>query len=199
MKNIFIDCGSNIGWAVKFYTKLYSFENWDYVCIEPNPHCVNVLKENFGTHPNVKILPMAVSSIKKTCNFIFSSRLSEGGTINPYKIEENVEAVSVETITIDELLKLSSEYDKKFIKIDIEGEEFDLMEQMIREEKYKYFSKIVCEFHSDYMKEINFYPRQYEIVDFFQKNNYLVKQISKNQYLFEDATMPSIQATIQAH
>jgi len=199
MKNIFIDCGSNIGWAVNFYTKLYSFENWNYICIEPNPYCVNVLKENYGSNENIQILQFAVSAVKKTANFRFSSRLGEGGTINDFKIEKSVETVSVNTITIDELLSLIEPYDKKIIKIDIEGEEFDFMEQMIREKKYKHFSKIVCEFHSDYMTSRNFYPRQYEIVEFFRKNNYLIKQISTNQYLFEDDLMQSIQDTIQAH
>lgn len=199
MKNIFIDCGSNIGWAINFYTTLYPFVDWNYVCVEPNPYCVNELKKKFGSNPNIQILQFAVSSFKKTTNFRFSSKLSEGGTINDYKIEKNVETVSVNTITIDDLLKLTEPYDKKIIKIDIEGEEFDFVEQMIREKKYNHFSKIICEFHSDHMIGDKLYPRQNEIVEFFRKNNYLIKEISKNQYLFEDDTMQSIQNSIQAH
>lgn len=199
MKNIIVDCGSNIGWIVDHYIKMYPYTEWDYICIEPNPYCVQVLKEKFKSNENIKILQNAVSSIKKTCSFRFSSRLSEGGTINSNKIESASETVVIETITLPEISDLCSSYDKKIIKIDIEGEEYDLMDYMISNNLHLQFSKIICEFHSDYMNDLNYYNRQNKIVNFFKEKDYLVKEISKNQFLIEDNSMLSIQDIIIAH
>lgn len=201
MKNVFIDCGSNIGWAVDFYKNIYPFEDWMYMLIEPNPNCANVLRNNYSLFPNIKIFENAVSTENKIYEFKFHTTLSEGGTINPYKIEDKNNVTNVAGITIENILSITKDYNKKIIKIDIEGEEYSVLEKMIENKTYREFSKIICEFHTQYMQRgaVNFLEKQNNIIKFFSDLNYKIKLISKDQYLIEDDSLPSIQDIIVAH
>ena len=101
------------------------------VLVEPQPDCLKVLKKKFLNFKNVEIIPYGVSSKKEILNLkinsqnplvsTFSDHWDKGRFSNKYWDK----SIKIQTTTIDQLIK---DYGKpKFIKIDVEGFELNVL------------------------------------------------------------------------
>ena len=50
---MFIDCGSNIGQGYNHFKKYFKPDRYDYVLIEPNPNCSEILIEKYGDDADI--------------------------------------------------------------------------------------------------------------------------------------------------
>ncbi len=122
----FVDIGANAG-----YFSLLASENSTkkVISIEPIPQNIQFLKEHIEINriENIEILPIAISDKIGEIEFSNSDNLSA----NTYKKESVMfkgEGIKVQTITLQELAKRNSLDANCFIKIDVEGAEFDVLE-----------------------------------------------------------------------
>ncbi|MFC5624597.1 FkbM family methyltransferase [Algoriphagus winogradskyi] len=163
--SLFIDCGTNLGQGFEFFRRIFEKEYFDYVMVEPNPNCVSYLKDKYHDlvkEAKLEILPKA-ASISDADTLLFGlvendeNPYSQGASIkafhNTADYEVDVEkAITVKTFDFVSFLRESiKSYDMVFIKMDIEGAEYSILENIVKEGLSAKIKGLIVEFHSEYM------------------------------------------------
>jgi FkbM family methyltransferase len=140
---LIIDCGSNIGLSIVYFKKL--FPNSRVMSFEPDEKIFETLAKNVRSFnlQNVDLRNEAVWIENGSLEFRkeggFSGRLALPGD------HENI--ISVKTKRLKDLLKSKTD----FLKLDIEGAEYDVIKDC--EEELKNISFLFIEYHSHKAKE----------------------------------------------
>jgi len=132
--DVVIDCGANVGDVTNYFAEkgaiVYAFE--------PNPYAFRVLEYRFKGNTNVVCIKKAVSDNAGTGKLFFHEsanldqvKYSTGSSMVGDK--NNVNEDSFEEVEVINLSEFISNLDKpvKVLKIDIEGEEHKILNQMI--------------------------------------------------------------------
>jgi FkbM family methyltransferase len=123
--DLVFDVGTNYGNYAEIFLQLGA----RVVCLEPNPDLIRGLKKRF--RDKVKIINKGVSSRQETKKFkIFKDQ--GHGTFHDSKPqgEKVIKVINVETITLSELIEKYGL--PKFIKIDVEGFEYEVLKTLKR-------------------------------------------------------------------
>ncbi len=146
-KYVFIDGGANIGQTVLEFEKstLYSKHPWSIVSFEPNPELV----EKFPKRPNLTLRPEAIWTKDTELEFQFSPQEPLGGSVVdsvvPFPVMKNVK---VRAIDFGQWLKKTyRKEDVVYVKFDIEGAEYPVIEQMLRDGTVTMIDRFYIEFH----------------------------------------------------
>jgi FkbM family methyltransferase len=183
MRKILIDCGGNLGQGFDDLKDKLNIDNsWDVIVFEPNPNCYNSLLGKFsGT--NVIVKNQAVHNENGSINFYIpsSDMYSVGGTINSDFHNSLFEgtydgSIEVETIDLSEYVKTLIPDYEIYLKLDIEGSEYDVLEHMINEKTIDSIKKLFVEFHNQYIKtdlikKYNLDVRKDDIIKYLSFNN----------------------------
>jgi FkbM family methyltransferase len=131
------DVGANVGIFVK-----YALEHGAkrVVAIEANPIVFQELYKNFGTTPNVTIINAAVYDNSKQ-----TVLLDDNGTLSRVSDEGSV---SIQTITLNSLVKYCEPTEEILLKIDCEGSEYPILLNSLPDD-IRRFKIIYAEFHGD--------------------------------------------------
>lgn len=143
-----IDCGANIGVSL-LYIKTRA-PRARVVCFEPNPAARAVLEKNIAENKwgnDVHVFPYALGKEKGTVEFFVEGKVptSSGGGVANYSKNKNSPLssymVDVDTLShyIDGTVDL--------LKIDIEGGEFDVLEELVAHDALKFVDRIQLEYH----------------------------------------------------
>ncbi|WP_218144143.1 FkbM family methyltransferase [Algoriphagus hitonicola] len=133
-----IDCGSNIGMAILYWKKISS--EAEIIAFEPSEMNFRALKYNIEMNSinNVTLINAAISS--KIGNFFFTDNDAASGSLF---LEKDLDRkYIVNTVRLDNYLQ--EEID--FLKIDIEGEEINILDQVV--DNLKNIQNIFIEYHS---------------------------------------------------
>jgi FkbM family methyltransferase len=162
---LFIDAGSNLGQGCKFFSFFYRGNNFIFELFEPNENCQKALKklcEQKGK--NFSLNCCAISTKNDILDF-YGTDESEGGlTSEGGSLDEkhnsgiyhfsNRKIVKVRAIDFKEyLLSANQLYEKIIIKMDIEGAEIDVLEDLIESDVIDAISILYIEFHAVYKNE----------------------------------------------
>jgi FkbM family methyltransferase len=130
-----IDCGSNIGLSVVYFKKL--FPKSHILAFEPDPILCKYLNQNVRANglTEIEILPKAVWSSNTTLPFLSDG--ADGG-----RVSSGSKRISVEAVMLNQFL----DRDVDFLKIDIEGNELEVLKSCYN--SLKNVSKIFIEYHS---------------------------------------------------
>lgn len=183
MKKLFIDCGGNRGQGLNQITNILKIDNdWDIMIYEPNPKCCEFLEHNFN-RDNIKIFNKAVHDSDGFINFYIPKNddYSVSSTIHndfhnslENKIWDNY--IEVEKIDLSKhILTLKNEYDI-YLKLDVEGSEYDILDKMIKDNSILYIKKLFVEFHNQYVSEeklrrFDLDNRKKNIINYLKNNN----------------------------
>lgn len=143
-----IDCGSNIGMSIVFFNDLYP--QAQIVGFEPNPITFAALRENIernGWH-NVVLHQVALGDQRGNIDFFVNEK--EPGALNVgLYAARDAKAISVPAD------RLSSFIDREvdLLKIDIEGAEDMVFEDLARHDKLRYIRNIICEYHHHHRRD----------------------------------------------
>lgn len=140
---VIIDCGSNIGMSILYFKRLHP--NCIIVGFEPDKITFELLKENVSRNrlQHVTLFNRAVSDTTGTINF-YSDPGLPGSLAMTTRPERGLEArAQVETTPLSD--HLSGEID--FLKMDIEGSEECVLEDLARQNKLKLVKEMVFEYH----------------------------------------------------
>jgi FkbM family methyltransferase len=132
-----IDCGSNIGLSIIFFKRMYP--NSTIIAFEPDNDIFNISKYNlnqFGIN-DVELYQKAVWINEEPLTFAKTGSL--GGHIVQEKAENTIE---IQTVRLKDLLGENID----FLKIDIEGPEYDILKDC--GESLKNIDNIFVEYHS---------------------------------------------------
>jgi len=128
------DIGAHVGNRVQVWAGLGA----RVVALEPQPHCMRLLRRWYGKHPNVTLLEEAVGATSGTQSLFISQRTPTVSTLSQEWIEtvqerdasfahvEWDEAIPITVTTLDALIAQYGE--PVFCKIDVEGYELAVLE-----------------------------------------------------------------------
>jgi FkbM family methyltransferase len=154
-----VDVGGYIGlWADLIIEKYNPY----ITIVEPIKDFYDQLCNKFKDNPKVTVLNYGISTTNKS-DVIY---LNGDGTS---KYLTNDKPITVNFITIDELLKIIKRDNVELMQINIEGEEFPLLENMIDTGTILKFNNIQVQFHTF-------------IEDAFEKRNNIQKGLEKNNF-----------------
>ncbi len=146
-----LDIGANIGYYSLLEAKLISDENVVY-SIEPDKRNIILLKKNIKVNSlkNVEVFNLAISNEDKLSIMNLSEESNLNTLVTLTEEEKNtyqiIKSVPIKTLSIDSFLK--GKRPVNFIRMDIEGFEYEALEGMVELlENQKEEIKIMIEFH----------------------------------------------------
>ncbi|MFQ3599368.1 MAG: FkbM family methyltransferase, partial [Chloroherpetonaceae bacterium] len=181
---IYFDVGSNVGFYALNFAK-QSGRNGKVYAFEPDPKTYQKLRKNIElNHFNeiIESFDTAVAEVSGEKIFYISSKESSawGTTIQEGK-ERAIESLSVKTISLDEFVSEKGIKEINFMKVDVEGGEFELMQGAKNVFKSKAVKKLFIECSGPSLsirgKTLNEYLSLFEQVDY--------KPVDKYQHLIE--------------
>lgn len=150
-----IDCGANIGVSL-LYIKLMA-PHAHVKCFEPNPSACEILEKNIkanGWGDAITVYPYALAKTKGVAELYIDRdrERNSGASLSKYLAQKRqLDAISVNTVCLSDYIDGPVD----FLKMDIEGAEFDVLEDLAEKNKLASISQIQLEYH--YHPE--FFPR----------------------------------------
>lgn len=145
-----VDCGAHAG----LISDIILFCGGVSYLFEPNLHLNFFLEKKFANNPQAKLYQKAVAASNYKTKFkIFGGRMLSQGNRICESAQESSDSYEVEVIDLCEFLEkelLSKNERIYFLKLDVEGVEFEIMQKLIEKELYKKIDYIACETH-EYM------------------------------------------------
>ena len=184
LKNkVVYDVGANAGMfslflasSVKSSGKVYSFE--------PNPICYDLLKKNIdlNSFSNVKTYNFAIGAKNYTDKLLFDPAWTGTGTLNS-NIQDNmknIEEVKVNVVSMDNFIPEMKIPVPDFVKIDVEGLEYDVLSGM-KDTLKNIKPKLFIEIHglTYYDKEKNII----NIVSLLEKFKYKILHVESGELI----------------
>ena len=171
-----LDCGANIGMSVLYFKMLYP--NSKIIAFEPNPHAFALLKENINQNnlKDVTIYNVGLSDKPGTADFYYLPRdlASLKGSISAHCNEGQLIKITVECLS--DYLK-ETQYD--LVKIDVEGAELSILQDLVTTEVLNKSDKYIIEYHhkmkhdasklSHFLKPFEDYGFEYNLKTTFNK------------------------------
>jgi FkbM family methyltransferase len=139
-----IDCGSNIGMAVLYFKRLYP--NCSITAFEADDATFKILERNVSTNglENVALVNKALYDSKGTVTFYVSPN-QPGQLVQSTRKESLV--TSVAKVVESEVLSDYITRDVDFLKMDIEGAEDRVMNNLFENRKLSFIKEMVIEYH----------------------------------------------------
>ena len=154
-KKIFIDCGGHDGCSVRFFRKNYDKnEEFDIISLEPNPN-FSKCYDDFKKHEFYE----AAAWIKdeELSLYLGKSRYTGSSSVikdkDDFKINKN-NPLTVKAVSLERLLReKTSEDDLIFLKMDIEGAEYEVLESLFETGLIRRIDRLFIEWHSTKLKK----------------------------------------------
>ncbi|MCV3205913.1 FkbM family methyltransferase [Mesorhizobium sp. YC-39] len=158
-RGLFIDCGSNIGQGYKYFSRYYTPDHYDYVLVEPNKNCLPHLDALRSENATMEIIVKA-ASVKDGYAELFgppperSGPTHQGCSIVYGHNESLYQSLRftpdlVETFSLSQMIRAKRElYDVVVLKLDVEGAEYEILDDMIRSGSHRDLYAAYVEFHS---------------------------------------------------
>jgi len=138
-----IDCGSNIGMSVLFFALVYP--ECSILAFEPDEPTFLVLQENIRQNnlDNVSLQMKALSNHDGTVDFYFDHE--NPGRLTMSTIKERMPKENKEVLSTRLSNYIEREVD--FLKLDVEGSETEVIEDLRRENKIRLINQMAIEYH----------------------------------------------------
>ncbi len=142
-----IDAGANIGVSAVYFAQAYPGAHID--CFEPNPGALPYLRENVAEYKNVEVHPYALADADGMMNFFIDADIAGSSIASAVDLMSSKHRPSKE-ISV-EARKLSSFITSPvdILKMDIEGGEWGVMEDLVASGKIAQVRTMLMEFHYD--------------------------------------------------
>lgn len=139
-----IDCGSNIGMSVLFFKWLYPKSM--VIAFEPEPRTFSLLKKNVEENGlvNVELHNAALSDSDGSIDFFFPPEDPGTLTMSMHATANTgTQASKVATTRLSPFISRPVD----FVKMDIEGAESRVIEDLVKEGKLKLIREMIMEYH----------------------------------------------------
>lgn len=148
---VLVDCGANVG----LITDIGLFVGMEVYAFEPSKSAFKLLKKKYEHNTKVHLYQQAVSHKAEQVTFFVDecSLYDQGATIvssGEQHIYNGKQSYRVDCVRLSEVLKktiLSQHKKIHLLKLDVEGAEFAIIEDLIESGVYKEITFIVCETH----------------------------------------------------
>lgn len=158
--DLVLDCGANVG-AV---TAVLAASGADVVCFEPDPYAFGRLQERAGEFPRVELVNAAVGTSAGTVRLMRAANFEDNpagasvkSTILPGgRMIDEAEGIEVPLIDFPAWLeaRIAERGEIAFVKMDIEGAELDLLEELDRRGILDSIRCLVAETHERKFRDL---------------------------------------------
>ena len=140
---VIIDCGSNIGMALLFFKKLYPGSK--IIAFEPDKKTFEILKENVETNKlkYVEVVNKAVYNSEGTIDFYYDPDHPGSLWMSVEKERLPKACGQVDSVLLSNYVRGRVD----FLKMDIEGAEYLVIEELSHRNKLKLIKEMVIEYH----------------------------------------------------
>ena len=164
MRKIFIDCGGHDGCSIRMFDETYKdADDFERFSFEPNPK----FKKHY-TNLKTTLIPFAVHNYSGVCNFyIQTSEVSAGSSVE--KRKKNLSKwyqIETKCIRLSDFIKNNFETtDYIILKLDIEGLEYDVLEDLFNTDTILLINELYIEFHYENLKIPNIENRHFKLLN----------------------------------
>jgi FkbM family methyltransferase len=139
-----VDCGSNIGMSILYFKRLYP--NARIIGFEPDFRTFQTLRHNIEANglTGVSLFNAALAGSKGTISFYHKPMFPGSPTMSV--IKQNLPGVA-ETHVASDLLSNHISEGVDLLKLDVEGAEDEVVEEMARSQKLRFIRQIIAEYH----------------------------------------------------
>jgi len=149
-KKLFIDCGAHCGESILEAKKRFG-ENTKIVSFEANKNLFTKLSEYFQGDPNVAIHNKVVWINNNYTKFYLSTAFSDGSSIYKEKISGGISENVYQKVQCIDIIEYIDNIDQSkwdiILKLDVEGAEYEILNQMINKGLMGKISEFHGEFH----------------------------------------------------
>jgi FkbM family methyltransferase len=166
-----VDIGAHIGYFTIILSDLVGNDG-KVIAFEPNPTTFSILKKNIETNSlsNVILENLAISDIESE-QYIKESNESASSSID----KNYTDGIKINTITLDKYFKNK---EINFIKIDVQGSEFNILNGSIKTFRKK--PKCIIEIHPSIFDSKGEKISSKEIIKILKNFNYNIFNVNKN-------------------
>mgnify|MGYP003951302361 CR=1 FL=1 len=162
-KGLMIDVGAHRGSSSEFFV----LEKWNVHCFEPDKKNFNFLLNKFNNSKNVRLNNLAISNKEGVLNF-YQSEVSDGISSLIKFHESHKIAYKTKVIKLATYIKKNKIKNIDFLKIDVEGNDFNVLRSINFEEVMPRI--ILLEYEDKKTKKIKVTTN--DILEFLTKHNY---------------------------
>ena len=141
--DVFIDAGANIGfWSLRIAKEK---PNVQVVAVEANPRTAEILKKNVGLNQltNITVVNKGLAAEKGTLSLSCGQHGNRGGDSFKFNHDEG-STISVDVLRLRDLCNVLYIDKIGFIKMDIEGMEYEVLEEFFRGAELNMWPKYIC-------------------------------------------------------
>jgi len=144
---VIFDCGANIGIATLFFKWLYPKST--IYSFEPDPQTFSLLTQNININhfKNIHLQNVALSEKEDKINFYISNKSPGSLKMSIHEERSRGAKVEVDSITLSSFIKKLNLPKIDFLKMDIEGSEIVVIEEMNKNGSLEIVDKMVIEYH----------------------------------------------------
>lgn len=163
--DVTIDCGANVGDV----TAVMAERGATVFAFEPNPHAFELLEKRFEENPKVVCIQKGVSNRDDTLKLYMHRKAgqdqvgrSTGSSLLESKSNVNAnDWIEVEVISLSKFIKeLNTPI--ALVKMDIEGAEFDVLEDLVANEVFSSVGELFVETHEKRIPSLRERKRSFE-------------------------------------
>lgn len=141
-----LDCGSNVGVSIIFFKMLYPQAK--IIGFEPSPRTFELLTQNIAAYglTDVEVYQLAVGRTEGEVEFFISSENPISGiatTQKTWKPEKHTECIRVKQSPVSKFIDRQID----LLKLDVEGAENAVLEDLITSSKLKCIRHLILEYH----------------------------------------------------
>ena len=177
--NTVLDIGANAG----TFSKLFLEKGVNQVyAFEPNQEALTNLNHLSSTEPNLTVIEKAIHTTEEDLTFYIDPTNTTIGSSNPdhlsFNTNKDIQKITVPTITLKNFIEQEKLDKIDLIKIDIEGAEYDIIENL-EDEVFNITDKFLIEWHDNENGELE------KMIKFLTNKNYTITKVF-NQHISED-------------
>jgi FkbM family methyltransferase len=174
---VFIDGGAHLGETVLAFEKstLFTKHPWSIVSFEPNPELSPLIPKR----PELTLHEEAIWAKDEDLDFRFAEEQTLGGSVVASVIKmPHMKTAKVHAIDFSQwLARTYRKDDVVYLKFDIEGAEYPVLEKMLKDGTMALIDRLYIEFHGE-QQAIAAKAKSWQVVDAKRKDNELVEAIT---------------------
>lgn len=193
------DVGAHIGLMTLFFSRAVGEAGY-VVSFEPNPETFATLRKNVEMNKlaNVRLANLGLAEKRETLTMVVGEAEGAMGTMDKelqeglHKWGIKTKTLSVEVYPLDEYISLNSLPDPDFIKIDVEGYEYNAllgMQETIR----RCGPSILVEIHGEGDQKWDIFRK---VVKLLSSHSYTIREINSGREIVEDDIGPDLKGRI---
>jgi FkbM family methyltransferase len=185
MRKIFLDVGANKGQNTDNFRKTYG-DDYEIFAFEPDERVFGMIQEKFDDDPKVTLFHAGASNIdgKKT---LYLGSISAANSFRKDKTTfKSSETAQIKVINLSKWIQDNFTKDDEIILyLDIEGEEYAVLQEIIDDDILDWFDEMYVEFHEKKLEDLDIKVHDrimQTLIDVLDKKVYIHAKYQDKEY-----------------